>query len=443
MTTSAPPDSSLDLSHGDPRYSASMALFERASQVIPGGIYGHVTPALLVPGACPYYAASARGCRYTDVDGNEYLDLMCGYGPIVLGYNHPEVDAAAARQREQGDCFNHPTAVMVELAEKLVSLIDFAGWCVFGKNGSDMTTWAVQVAREHTQRRKVLLAEGAYHGIDPWCTPGHAGLIDEDIAHVHRFRYNDGDSLDAALRQAGDDVAAIVLTPFHHPLYRDSVLPDPAFVAHLNARCRDRGIVFVLDDVRAGFRLNTGGSHGVFGYEPDLSCYSKAMANGYALSAAAGTPELRAAASRVFLTGSFWNAGVSMAASLATIEVMQRERSLEHAQTMGERLCTGLVELARANGLDVHVSGPPAMPFMTFASERNLDATANGSSYGNLYRSQHFTRECLARGLFVHPYHNWFVSAALTPADVDQALAIAAQAFTSVRDAFGAQQTGA
>ncbi|MGI9331754.1 MAG: aminotransferase class III-fold pyridoxal phosphate-dependent enzyme [Gammaproteobacteria bacterium] len=401
-----------------------MALFERASEVIPGGIYGHLTPALLVPGASPYYAASASGCRYTDVDGNEYLDLMCCYGPIVLGYNHPEVEQAAARQRELGDCFNHPAPVMVELAERLVSLIDFAGWCVFGKNGSDMTTWAVQVAREQTGRRKVLIAEGAYHGMDPWCTPGHGGLIEEDLAHVHRFRYNDVDSLDAELALHGDDIAAIVLTPFHHPLYRNSELPDPDFAAHVNTCCSDRGIVFVLDDVRAGFRLSIGGSHALFGFEPDLACYSKAIANGYALSAAVGTPQLRAAASRVFLTGSFWNAGVAMAAALATIEIMQRDRSLEHARTMGERLCRGLEDSARANGLQVRLSGPPAMPFMTFANESNL------------YRSQHFTRECLARGMFVHPYHNWFVSAAMTPSDIDQAIAIAGEAFASVRERF-------
>ena len=164
------------------RYAQSAALFERARQVIPGGIYGHMTPALVAPGASPFYAQRGEGCRYWDVDGNEYLDLMCAYGPVVLGYLHPEVEEAVARQLRAGDCFNHPGSVMVELAEQMVELVDFAAWAVFAKNGSDVTSWSIRVAREHTGRRKVLIIDDAYHGMDPWCSPGHGGLIEEDRA---------------------------------------------------------------------------------------------------------------------------------------------------------------------------------------------------------------------------------------------------------------------
>lgn len=142
----------------EPLFPNSMALFERARRVIPAGIYGHTTPAQLVPKEFPYYATRAEGCRYWDADGNEYLDFLCSYGPIVLGHKHPEIEEAAERQRRAGDCFNHPTALMVELAERLASLVDFADWCVFGKNGSDMTTWAVQVAREFTGRKNFARA---------------------------------------------------------------------------------------------------------------------------------------------------------------------------------------------------------------------------------------------------------------------------------------------
>ncbi len=161
-------------------YTKSNELFARAAKVIPGGIYGHASPAISLPGASPYYAARAEGCRYWDVDGNEFIDFMCGYGPIILGYNHPEVEEAAARQARDGNCFNHPTPLMVELAERLVSLVDFASWSVFGKNGADMTTWCTQVAREHTGAKKILKVAGAYHGSHPWCSPGHGGWIEED-----------------------------------------------------------------------------------------------------------------------------------------------------------------------------------------------------------------------------------------------------------------------
>ena len=194
-------------------FPKSMALFERARRVIPAGIYGHTTPAQLVPTEFPYYAARAEGCRYWDADGREYLDFLCSYGPIVLGYRHPEVEEAAERQRREGDCFNHPTALMVELAERLVSLVDFAAWCVFGKNGSDMTTWAVQVAREFTGRKKVLRARQSYHGSHAWCTPGHGGLIEEDRMHVHDFVWNDStasrNSLAASRSGCGDHHDAV------------------------------------------------------------------------------------------------------------------------------------------------------------------------------------------------------------------------------------------
>ena len=411
----------------DPRYAASLALFERARAVVPGGIYGHVTPALVVPGASPYFAARARGCRYEDVDGNCFIDLLCGYGPVVLGHAHPAVEAAAERQRALGDCFNHPTERMVELAERLTSLIAGAEWAVFGKNGSDVTTWAVQVAREHTTRRKLLLAEGAYHGVDPWCTPGQGGLIDEDTAHVVRFRYNDPQSLEDAGRRHGNDLAALVLTPFDHPLYEPSRLPTRDFVAAANAVRERHGALLVLDDVRAGFRLSMNGSHALYGFDADLACYSKALANGHALSACVGAAQLRRAAERVFITGSFFNSAVAMAASLATLDALEAG-AFAHLQVMGARLVAGLRAAGAASGRRVSVTGPDTMPLLTFDDDPDL------------YSAREFARRCIAGGLFVHPFHNWFVSAAHEPQDIDEALAIARAALAGMRGAPGPSQ---
>ena len=398
----------------------SRDLFERARQVIPGGIYGHATPALVVPGASPYYAHRAEGARYWDVDGNEFIDLMCAYGPVVLGYRHPGVEAAAERQATLGDCLNHPAPVMVELAERLVSLVDFAAWAVFGKNGSDMTTWCVQVAREHTGRKKILCVEGAYHGVDAWCTPGHGGLIEEDRAHVHRFRWNDSASFDAAMKRHGDQAAAVVVTPYHHPLFVPSEMPASGFLAHVQSRCARLGVVFILDDIRAGFRLHLGGSHRYFGFEPDLVCFSKALANGYPIAAALGGAHLRRAAEKVFLTGSYWNSAVPMAAALETLATLEREDSVACMARMGRALAAGLHQEAERHGLEVEVSGPAACPFLTFRDERNL------------YRNQRFAAECIRRGVFLHPHHNWFISAALTPLDVDRILEVAGAAFECV-----------
>jgi len=401
-------------------YPQSRAWFDRASKVIPGGIYGHTTPSNMVPGQMPYFAERGEGCRYWDIDGNEFLDYMCGYGPIILGHGHPEVEEAAARQRQDGSCFNHPTKRMVELAERLVDLVDFADWAVFGKNGSDMTTWAIQVAREKTRRRKVLQVRGAYHGTHAWCTPGTGGLIAEDRAHIHTFTWNDPDSFLQTARRWEGDVAAVILTPYHHPLYTESVLPTPEFLQTIETTCRKEGIVLVLDDIRAGFRIELGGSHRHFGFTPDIACYCKALGNGYAISAAVGTSALRMASSRVFLTGSFWNAAVPMAAALETLAILERDEVLSHLRNMGERLAQGLTEAASRYGLKAVVSGPPAIPFLTFPD------------CPNLRWNQLFSVEMAKRGVFFHPHHNWFLCAAHQAEEIDATVRAASEAFEVV-----------
>jgi glutamate-1-semialdehyde 2,1-aminomutase len=406
-------------------FAESQALFDRAARVIPGGIYGHASPANLVPTGFPCYAARARGCRYWDVDGNEIIDFLCGYGPVVLGYQHPEVEEAVERQRRLGDCFNHPTPVMIELAERLVSLVDFADWAVFGKNGSDMTTWAVQVAREFTGRKKVLRARHSYHGAHGWCTPGRAGVIAEDQAHVHLFAWNDLNTVHDLVKQYRNQVAAVIITPFLHPSFAPSEMPAPGFLQELENICRKEGIVFILDDIRAGFRLRLGGSHRYFGFAPDLICFSKALGNGHPISAALGREELRVAASRVFLTGSFWYSAAPMAAALASLRVLERDNAIARMLEMGERLVDGLKTRAAKHGLEVCGTGPASLPFLTFSNETNL------------MRQQRFCVEAIRRGAFFHPHHNWFMSAAHQERDVDAALAVADEAFAVVRAEFG------
>ena len=397
-------------------YSESIKLFKRASDVIPCGIYGHQSPATILPGQSPYYAERAKGCRYWDVDGHEYIDFMCSYGPNILGYGNPEVEEAVDEQRRKGDCFNHPTKRMVELAERLVDLVDFSSWCVFGKNGGDVTSWAVRLAREATKRKKILRLVDGYHGIDPWCVPSRAGLIEEDRAHVHTFKWNDLESFQALLRRHVGKIAGVVVTPFHHPVFADSELPAKGFLKAIELACREAGIVLILDDIRGGFRLNLKGSHEVFGFEPDVICFSKALANGYPISAALGRDELRFAASRVFLTGSFWTSAVPMAAALKTLEILERDNVPAYVEKMGLRLRDGLMRIGQKHGIPICGSGPVSVPFYRFFGETNF----------RLW--QQFCAAAIRRGVYFHPHHNWFLSAAHTEADVDQAIAIADRA---------------
>lgn len=401
----------------DGRYRRSQELFARAARVIPGGIYGHASPAVALPGSFPYYADRAEGCRYWDVDGNEYIDYLCGYGPMILGHQHPEVEAAAAQQQQAALCLNHPGPIMVELAEHLVSLVEFSAWAVFGKNGSDMTTWAMQVAREHTKRRKVLKVAGEYHGMGAWCTPGHAGLLEEDRAHIHDFEWNDLNSFERLLIQFRDDIAAVIMTPFHHPIFRPSELPAPGFWTHIEAACRRAGIVLILDDIRAGFRLDLRGSHKHFGFEPDLICFCKAIANGHTLSAALGRKELRVAASKVFLTGSYWNGPPAMAAAMACLQLMEKNDVVAALLRTGTMLMDGLVAAGKKYGYAMVASGPPALPYVSFADDPSLR------------RQQRWCSEVTRRGSFLHPHHNWFLSAAHSADDIQATLRMADEAF--------------
>lgn len=402
-------------------FTESQALFRRAAAVIPGGIYGHTTPAATIPGAVPYFAAHGSGCRYLDVDGNEFIDLMGGYGPLVLGYHHPEVEAAADSARRLGAAFNHPTSLLVELAEKLTSRIDFADWAVFAKNGADLTTWAIMVAREVTGRPKILKIRGAYHGTHAWCTPGYGGLIAEDRAHIHDFPFNDVAALEALFAQHRGAVAGLILTPFHHPAFADSELPTPEFVAACNRLCREHGVLQILDDVRCGFRLSADGSHSVYGYNPDLAVYCKALANGHSISACVGRAPHKAAASRVFLTGSYWNDPAPMAAALATLDIIARDHIPEKLAATGQRFVDGFLSLGQKHGIPLIASGPPAMPYVRVADDPSF------------MRTQALCAAAIAKGVFLHPHHNWFISAAHTEADIDDALARVDRAFVEIR----------
>lgn len=392
------------------QFTESHALFKRASEVIPGGIYGHASPAATVPGVFPYFAKHAEGCHYTDVDGNQYIDYMCGYGPIFLGYRNAEVDAAAAEAQATGDCFNHPTEYSVQLAEKLVETIDSADWAVFGKNGSDMTSWATRVAREFTGRKRIAKITHAYHGIDPWCVPGYGGVIMEDRSQIDNFYWNDIESLNKLISRKGDDLAAIIVTPFHHPAFDDSELPDPDFVKSINRLCKANGILLILDDVRCGFRLHPQGSHCRYRWKPDLMCYSKALGNGYPISATTGSGRLKIAASKTFLTGSFWNAAAPMAAALKTLEIAKRDKVSDQLEVQGQRLIDGMLAIGKEHGLELISSGPPAMPYVRVANDPSFR------------RQQQLCATAIQNGLYLHPHHNWFLSAAHTSEVINETL---------------------
>ncbi|MCF6125909.1 aminotransferase class III-fold pyridoxal phosphate-dependent enzyme [Mesorhizobium sp. M7A.F.Ca.CA.001.07.2.1] len=389
--------------------SKDQLLRERAASVIPGGMWGHMATRYL-GSAYPQFFERADGCRVWDVDGREYIDLMCSWGPNILGHHHQAVEAAAERQRRLGDAMNGPGEVLVELAELLVKTVAHADWAMLQKNGTDATTACVTIARAGTGRRKVLVARGSYHGAVPWCTPSLAGVTAEDRAHIVHFDYNDVASLEAAVEQAGSDLAAVVVTAFRHDIARDQELPTAAFARRARELTTAADAALIVDDVRAGFRIDLAGSWEPLGVRPDLSAFSKAIANGYPLAAITGTDRFREAATKVYVTGSFWYGAVAMAAAIATINTLRDTDAISRMTEAGDRLRSGLDAAAKKHGLSLRQTGPVSMPMVLFDGDAEFK------------KADAFCSAALREGAYFHPRHNMFLSAAHTAKDIDLAL---------------------
>ena len=395
------------------------ALRARAKKVVPSGMWGHLHAAKL-PDAYPQFFRRGEGGVLWDVDGNRYVDFMCSWGPNLLGHHHPEVDEAAERQRRDGDCLNGPAEVMVELAELVVDMVGHADWTQFQKNGTDATTTCVTIARAATGKRKIVVAKGAYHGAVPWCSPSLLGVTAEDRAHLSYFKFNDVESLEEAVKAAGGDLAGILISAFRHDMGFDQELPSPEFAQAARRLCTDKGAVLIIDEVRAGFRLDTAGSWEALGVRPDMSAWSKAMANGYALAAITGADWLRRAASQVFVTGSFWAGAVSMAAAVATLKIVRRDDIPSRLAYLGRLLRDGLETRSRQFGQSIRQSGPAQMPTVLFDDDPDF---RKGFAFCNAM---------LERGVYFHPKHNMFLCAAHTEADIAAALDAAEHSFSVV-----------
>ena len=404
---------------------ADAALRHRARAVIPGGMYGHLSANALPP-EYPQFYQRCEGAHVWDVDGNEYVDLMCSFGPIILGHKHPKVEQAVAAQRAAGDTQAGPAACMVEAAELLVDRVAHADWAMFAKNGTDATTTCLMVARAATGRKKVLAAKGAYHGSAPWCTLRMDGVTPEDRANMAYYSFNDLASVQRAADEADGDVAAIIVSPFKHDAGFDQEMVEPEFARGLRALSDRIGAVLIMDEVRAGFRLNDGGSWEPIGVDPDLSAWSKAIGNGYPIAAVLGTESLRDAASAIFVTGSFWYQAVPMAALIATITAIRDEGAVPAMERIGSMVRDGIRRQAADAGLTVLQTGPVQMPSLSFAGDENF-AMARA-----------FCAETIEHGVILHPRHNWFVSAAHTDRDVERVLEATAHGFEAVRKEFGA-----
>ena len=406
-------------------HKKSREWFKRAVDVIPSGIYGHLGPAegLWVPTTSwPFFSERAEGSYMWDVDGNRYIDYMCAYGPNVLGYNDPDVNAAAMKQAELANCTTTPSYKMVEFAELMVDTVASADWAFFAKNGNDTTQAAIMCARYHTHKKKIIFVNGFYHGVSMWTQKlDYPGVLPEDVANNLYVDWNDIPALEKLIAENKGEIAAFIATPYMHGNFVDNELPADGYWQKVRKLCTDNNIVLIVDDVRCGFRLDLAGSDHFYGFEADLICFCKALANGWNVSCLCGKDFLKSAMSGLSYTGSYWMSAVPFAAGIACIEKMKKLDTPAMFRKLGTQLTDGLKAAAANNGFDLVVSGEPALFYLRIANDDSL------------FLHQDWVQEMVSRGIFITSHHNHFINASLTEEDIKFTIDVAEDAFKAVR----------
>ena len=352
----------------DPSIVASDALYARARRLIPGATQTLAKGAgQHVRGVSPKFLRSGRGAHVVDVDGNEYLDMTMGVGPLILGYADPVVDAAIRAQLADGITFSLPHVLEVEVAEQINEMVPGAENIRFAKNGADVTSAAVRLARAHSGRSKVLCC--GYHGWHDWyisVTDRRLGIPPEVAALTYTFAYNDLAALEAAL---DDDVACVILEPTTFEA------PRADFLQGLKQLCAARGALLIFDEMWTGFRLALGGAQERFGVTADLACLSKAVANGMPLSVLTGRADvMRLLEKDVFFFSTFGGEALSLAAAAASESasppnVVKKKTSLSRSCITSRRpvstdsgipLATALEKHARSAFTSKNCCAPPS-----------------------------------------------------------------------------------
>ncbi len=412
--------------------SISEKELERARSLIPGGVLGIRRPYNFVEGEYPSFFHEGKGGRVTDVDGNEYVDFLCAYGPIILGYRESEVDEAVISQiRDRGFCFSLTQTWQNTLAEKLRELIPSAQMSLFVKTGSDATTTAIRLARAYTDRVKVLRC--GYHGWHDWCVEVKGGIPRKLYEDVHEFGYNRLDELETLLREYGGQTAAIIMTPFGHPLGAKMEEPAPGFLDGAKRLAEEYGAVLIFDEIRSGFRISMGGAQRTYGVTPHMSVFGKAMGNGYSIAAVCGRKDIMSMGeSEVFISSTYFPNSLSYIAALKTIEIMERDQVLESIWQNGTYYMDGIRQVIREGGyhedLLVEISGIAPMSFITFGKDPDKKYKA---------RRELFYSMLIRQGIFQQPYHHGYICYRHSREDLERCIRAVRSALAIVREEIG------
>ena len=305
-------------------YTKSNELYYRALQTIPQASQTFSKSAQnFVLGAFPLFIERGKGARLIDVDDNVFVDYILALCPIILGYADPDVDKAIRRQLEKGIIYSLASPIEADLSEKLVELIPCAEKVRFAKNGSDVTSGAVRLARAFTGRERVAVC--GYHGWHDWfigTTPKNRGVPNSVRELTDTFSFNKSETLDTLLQRDPKGYAAIILEP------AGVETPTIEFLQAVRRLANKYQVILIYDEIVTGFRMNIGGAQAEYGVVPDLACFGKSMANGMPISALVGRADIMDLMEKVFISGTFGGELLSIAAAITTLEKLQKKNVL-------------------------------------------------------------------------------------------------------------------
>jgi len=426
----------------------SNSLQKRASKVLPLGVISNFR--YWGEGITPYMK-NAKGAYLWDVDGNQYIDYRMAFGPIILGHAYEEVNAKVKAEIDQGTMAAMTYELEIELAEKIVKMCPGLEMVRFACSGTEATMHAIRVARAFTGREKILKFEGMYHGFHDytlWSTYAPAesygqarspipiaassGIPRPLNEMVITLPFNAPEILENTLKSVGEQVAAIIAEPCLGNC--GAILPNGGFLKFLREQCDRYGIVFILDEVKTGFRIANGGAQEVYGIKPDLATYAKALSNGYPLAAFGGKREIMSIIGHgVAQGGTFTNNKPAVAAGWATLTILQREPVLKTIEARGKRLMNGISEILSEAGLPHCMNGYPAM----FSFAIGVESVSDQRSWNESEKEYYLTliEAMIERGVMPDhdPREPWFLCYSHTEADIDRTLEVVNEAVKTAK----------
>jgi len=423
----------------------SQELFDTASKVIPGGVNSPVR-AFKGVGGTPIFFKEGKGAYIIDEDGQEYVDYIGSWGPMILGHGHPKVLEAIHAQVDKGLSFGAPTAIEIEAAEKVCQLIPSIEKVRMVSSGTEATMSAIRLARGYTNRDKLIKFEGCYHGhADSLLVKAGSGAltlgvpsspgIPEDLAkHTVTLEYNNLEQVAETLAEIGDQVACIIIEPVAGNM--NCIPPVDGFLEGLRELCDKHGVVLIFDEVMTGFRTALGCAQSVYNITPDLTTLGKVIGGGMPVGAFGGKAEIMdyiAPTGPVYQAGTLSGNPVAMTAGLAVLEEISQPGFFEALTEKTTTLVKGLQERADKAGIPFTTSQVGAMFGLFFTDQKKVTTFAQATAC-DLERFQTFFHLMLDEGVYLAPsaYEAGFVSAAHDDAAIQKTLDAAERAFAKL-----------